>query len=46
MDQLPEVVKERCLKMLHDNFSFVLVLSIVLKTTYMITETKEIARKQ
>jgi hypothetical protein len=44
--QLPEVVKERCLKMLHDKFFFVLVVSIVLNTAYMITETGEIAGKQ
>jgi hypothetical protein len=46
VDQFLEVVKERCLKMLHDKFSFVWVVSIVLNTTYMITETEEIARKQ
>jgi len=31
---------------LHDKFSFVLVVSIVLNTTYIITETEEITRKQ
>jgi len=43
IDQLPEVAKERCLKMLHDKSSFVLIVSIVFKTTYMTTETEEIA---
>ena len=44
-NELLEVIKEGCLKMLHDKISFVLSVSVFHNATYTIAKTEEIARK-
>ena len=44
-NDLLEVIKEGCLKMLHNKISFVLSVSSFSVDTYMIAKTEEIARK-